>query len=81
MIHLCLKSIILDIITKLYISGYNVGLLTSDMGTSNIALWNSLGISQEYSSFIHPVTNRGVHVFADKDNGFLLNTIIVQKIM
>jgi len=58
-------SILNNIISKLYNCGYNVAEVTSDMGPTNISLWNSLKIAHTNSSFLHPNTGKNIYVFAD----------------
>lgn len=67
-------------------AGFPVVAMVSDLGTTNVTLWNSLGIDIDNSAFVNPVDdNREVHVFADAphliklirnnflDHGFVLS--------
>jgi len=58
------KDILNEIITKLLLtSGFLVGFL-SDMGTTNMGMWKSMGISYTKSSFKHPSVDKNIHVLA-----------------
>lgn len=54
-----------SIISSLHDSSYDVVSVTSDMGSSNVALWKTLEVSPLKSSFHHPVTKEDIFVFAD----------------
>lgn len=45
--------------------GFNVISKVSDMGSTNMRLWNSLNISVDNTSFEHPISKNQVYVFAD----------------
>jgi len=59
------KDLLFNIIEELHKIGFNVISIVNDMGPSNMALWRSLNISNENTSFKHPNTGKSVHVFAD----------------
>jgi len=60
-----IKDLLFKIIEELHKIGFNVISMVNDMGPSNMALWRSLNISHENTSFKHPNTGNRVHVFAD----------------
>ena len=63
------KDILSHIIQQLYRCGYTVLAIVSDMGATNIALWNSLDISVESTSFQHCSDDqKRIFVFADIPN-------------
>jgi len=47
------------------VRGFNVVAVTSDMGPTNIFLWNSLNITPTKNSFLHPDSGKNIHFFAD----------------
>lgn len=59
------KDILFNIITALHESGYNVVSTVSDMGPTNVSLWNTLGISINKTYFDHPETKNKIYIFAD----------------
>jgi len=59
------KELLLQIIEQLHNVGFNVISIISDIGSTNMRLWNSLNISVDNTSFEHPVTKNQVYVFAD----------------
>lgn len=87
-----MKEVLHNVISILYDSGYNVVAMTSDMGSTNIALWKTLGVSFENQFFIHSQTGQKIHTFADIphlvklirnnfiDHGFILNEGIIVKV-
>jgi len=81
------KEILNELISKLLlISGFLVVAVVSDMGTTNMGMWKSMGISYTNSAIIHPSVDRNIHVLADVphliklirnnylDHGFVLKT-------
>jgi hypothetical protein len=48
------KDILFDIITRLKRIGYRVVAIASDMGTSNVGLWRSLGVTDKSPLFSSP---------------------------
>ena len=60
------RDILFDIILKVEAAGFVVVAMVSDLGSSNVSLWNSLGISVENTCFINPAASaRQIYVFAD----------------
>lgn len=59
------KEILFTIISQLYMYGFDVRGIVSDMGPTNRKLWNELNTGIENPNFIHPKTLKKVHVFAD----------------
>jgi len=59
------KDLLFKIIEELHKIGFNVISMVNDMGPSNMALWRSLNISIENTSFKHPNTGNSIHIFAD----------------
>ncbi|KAH8354301.1 hypothetical protein KR084_006260, partial [Drosophila pseudotakahashii] len=60
------KSTLYQLIERLYMVGYHVVGIVSDMGTGNHKLWRSLRVSPEKSWFEHPADSAmKVFVFAD----------------
>lgn len=59
------KELLLQIIEQLHNVRFNVISIVSDMGSTNMRLWNSLNISVDNTSFEHPFTKNQVYVFAD----------------
>jgi len=59
------KPLLLEIITSLHDTGFEVKAAVSDIAPCNEGLWSSLGITSDIASFEHPITNSPIHVFAD----------------
>ena len=60
------KKILFELILKVENAGYPVVAIVSDLGPSNISLWNKLGIGWDKSSFTNPANSeREVYVSAD----------------
>lgn len=59
------KELLMSIIEKMHNIGYNIVAIVSDMGPSNMGLWNNLEISITNTAFEHPCTQRQIHVFLD----------------
>lgn len=62
------KELLFQIIEQLHNVGFNVISIISDMGSTNMRLWNSLNISVDNTintSFEHPISKNQVYVFAD----------------
>ena len=63
------KQIVENVIKRLYDAGYTVVSITTDMGTSNVAVWNDFNVGFDHgnkSYFIHPEDpSLKVFVFAD----------------
>jgi hypothetical protein len=60
------KGIYMDIVSKLYESGYTVIATTCDMGATNRAFWKSLGVSSDNVSIPHPNDPKAnIYFFAD----------------
>jgi hypothetical protein len=86
------KDLLNVIITNLHISGYIVVAIVSDMGSTNINLWNQFGININANSFKHPRDeSKKIFVFSDVphllkllrnhflDNGYILSHNIISK--
>lgn len=59
------KKLLQEVITELHNIKYNVVACVSDCGGSNQGLWKALDININNSSFLHPITQEKVHMFAD----------------
>lgn len=59
------KDILFTIIRQLYVCGFDVRGVVSDMGPTNRKLWNELNSSIEKPYFFHPETTKRIHIFAD----------------
>lgn len=60
------KDLLFSIISHVEAAGFPVVATVNDMGSSNMALWNSLKVSTETPYFTNPaVSSRKVHVLAD----------------
>ncbi|KAL4090254.1 hypothetical protein QTP88_025136 [Uroleucon formosanum] len=59
------KKLLFYIIKGIRNIGYDTVGIVNDMGPSNIGLWRNLNISITNTSFVHPYTQRKIHVFAD----------------
>lgn len=59
------RELLYKIIECLHAVGFNVVAIVSDMGPTNMALWKSLNVTIHQTSFLHPVTKKSLHVFAD----------------
>lgn len=60
------KDILFDIIQKVEAAGFHLVAMVSDLGSTNVSLWNSLGIHINNTSFTNPAAStRQIHVFAD----------------
>lgn len=86
------KTILMSIIKAVYMAGYEVVAIVSDMGPTNMGLWRECGISVEKTHITHPcVQEKKIFFFADAphllklvqnhffDSGFLLENQYVSK--
>ncbi|KAL4143950.1 hypothetical protein QTP88_006198 [Uroleucon formosanum] len=59
------QLLLFDIISQLYICGFNVAAVVNDMGSTNIRLRKNLGITPTKTSFTHPISGKQIYMFAD----------------
>lgn len=60
------RDILCDVILKAEAAGFIVVAMVSDLGSTNIKLWNSLGININNTTFANPAASiRQIYVFAD----------------
>lgn len=60
------KDILFYIIMQVEAAGFFVVVMVSDLGSTNVSLWNSLGISVDNACFPNPAASaRQIYVFAD----------------
>lgn len=59
------QELLFEIIKQLYVCGFNVVAIVSDMGPTNIKLWKWLGISPTKTTFKHCVSEKPIYMFAD----------------
>lgn len=89
------KEVLLDVINKLYDSGYTVVTVTTDLGPTNTGVWSSMNIGVKDGQncyFVHPKDpSLKIFIFADPphllklirnnyvDSGFLINNVFIGK--
>lgn len=68
-------TILNDIISSLYNSGFIVAAVTADMGIGNMSLWSKLGISHETHCFFKHPSDENLKIFVFADVPHLLKLI------
>lgn len=58
-------DILMELISKLYDTGFNVVGCVSDNGGGNQGLWTNYGVNYEKTTILHPVTGSEICMFSD----------------